>query len=118
MIVAGFGFSTQAGADSIADAMRQQAVRPDALATLDRKAGALTDMTRGLGLPVIGVLEDDAAAQTTITHSERSTTETGTTSVAEATALAAAGPGATLIGTRTISNDRMATCAIAKGPDT
>ena len=118
MIVAGFGFSTQASADSIADAMRQHAVQPDALATLDRKAQALRDMTRATGLPVIAVSQAVAEGQSTQTQSHRSLAETNTPSVAEATALAAAGPGATLIGQRTVSHDRMATCAIAKGPDT
>lgn len=118
MIVAGFGFTTQAGADSIADALAQHAVTPDALATLEDKADALTALTNTDTLPVLRITQADAAAQTTQTRSDRSTSEKGTPSVAEATALAAAGPGATLIGPRTVSQDRMATCAIAQGPDT
>jgi len=39
----------------------------------------------------------------------------GARSVAEAAALAAAGPGARLVGTRVISDDRLATAAIAEG---
>ena len=34
-----------------------------------------------------------------------------------AVALVAAGPGARIVVTRTISSDRMATCAIAQGPE-
>ncbi|MBY5931783.1 cobalamin biosynthesis protein [Tateyamaria omphalii] len=118
MIVAGFGFNTQASAESVADALAQHAVTPDAVATLEEKAGALRVLAKDLDVPVLPVSRDVAAAQTTVTRSKRSTAEKGTPSVAEATALAAAGPGATLIGPRTISNDRMATCAIAQGPET
>jgi cobalt-precorrin 5A hydrolase len=118
MIVAGFGFTTQASGDSVADALQRHGVRPDALATLDDKAEALAALTAQLDLPVIAVAKADAAAQNTLTRSDRSLAAKGTPSVAEATALAAAGPGATLIGPRTISQDRMATCAIAQGPDT
>ncbi|WP_299611248.1 cobalamin biosynthesis protein [uncultured Tateyamaria sp.] len=118
MIVAGFGFATQAGTESIADALAQHAVTPDALATLADKVDALTALTRTHGLPIICISLTDAAAQDTQTQSARSMSVKGTPSVAEATALAAAGPGARLIGPRTISKDRMATCAIAQGPDT
>jgi cobalt-precorrin 5A hydrolase len=41
----------------------------------------------------------------------------GVGSVAEAVALAAAGPGARIVVARVISSDRMATCAIAQGPE-
>ena len=118
MIVAGFGFTTKATFQSLSDALTQQAVEPDALATLTDKAEALKPFAVVRGLPLLCVNQSDAAAQTTTTLSARSLAEKGTTSVAEATALAAAGPGARLIGPRTISADRMATCAIAQGPDT
>ena len=118
MIVAGFGFSTQATTDSFADALAQHADAPDALATLTEKADSLKAFADAMNLAVIAVTHDQAAVQKTHTQSVRSNTEKGTPSVAEATALAAAGPGARLISTRTISQDRMATCAIARGPDT
>ncbi|WP_299769234.1 cobalamin biosynthesis protein [uncultured Tateyamaria sp.] len=118
MIVAGFGFSTQATTDSFADALSQHADTPDALATLADKADSLTAFAKALKVPVIAITRDQATGQKTHTQSVRSNTEKGTPSVAEATALAAAGPGARLISTRTISQDRMATCAIAQGPDT
>ncbi|WP_299598446.1 cobalamin biosynthesis protein [uncultured Tateyamaria sp.] len=118
MIVAGFGFSTQATTDSFADALAQHADAPDALATLAEKADSLTAFAKSMNLTVIAVTQHQAAGQTTRTQSVRSSAEKGTPSVAEATALAAAGPGARLISTRSISQDRMATCAIAEGPDT
>ncbi|KIC50445.1 cobalamin biosynthesis protein [Tateyamaria sp. ANG-S1] len=118
MIVAGFGFSTKATAASLADALAQHDVTPDAVATLETKASALQSFARAKGIQTITVSAVDAKAQTTVTHSARSSAEKDMPSVAEATALAAAGPGATLIGSRTISHDRMATCAIAEGQDT
>lgn len=118
MIVAGFGFNTRATTESLADALAQHSDAPDALATLTDKAAGLTLFADARQLPVICVSQEQAARQTTQTRSTRSNFEKGTPSVAEATALAAAGPGARLIGTRTISQDRMATCAIAQGPDT
>jgi len=118
MIVAGFGFTSNATTASLADALAQHDVQPDALATLSEKAAALQGLADAQALPVIAVTPQDAATQTTLTHSPRSHAEKGTPSVAEATALAAAGPDATLTGSRSISQDRMATCAIAQGPDT
>lgn len=118
MIVAGFGFSTQATAESLTDALAQHGAQPDALATLAEKVSALQAFATARKLLVIAVSDAEAQAQSTPTHSARSSAEKGIASVAEATALAAAGPGATLIGPRTISNDRMATCAIAQGPET
>ncbi|WP_333999341.1 cobalamin biosynthesis protein [Sphingomonas aurantiaca] len=52
---------------------------------------------------------------TTPTQSVASLAARRAGSVAEASALAAAGPGAQLLATRHISPDRMATCAIAQG---
>lgn len=118
MIVAGFGFRTKASRASLENALGQHEVTPDALATLDAKLNTLQPVADARGLPLIAVSPEAAKTQTTHTQSRRSTSEKGIASVAEATALAAAGPGATLIGARTISEDRMATCAIAKGPDT
>jgi cobalt-precorrin 5A hydrolase len=51
----------------------------------------------------------------TPTQSERIKERVGTGSVAEAAALAAAGRRARLISTRAVSQDRMATAAIAEG---
>ena len=113
MKVAGIGFRAEATAAAIHDVLGDAQV--DALATLDRKAEAL----RGLipGLPVIGVARAALAGVETSTTSARVLAEFGTGSLAEATALVAAGPQARLIVTRRISSDGMATAAIAEGQD-
>lgn len=61
---------------------------------------------------------DHLAAQPVLTRSAASQATYGTGSVAEAAALAAAGPGARLLSARLISPDRLATCAIAIGDAT
>jgi cobalt-precorrin 5A hydrolase len=58
----------------------------------------------------------DVAGIGTVTQSGASHRARRTGSVAEAAALVAAGPGATLLGARAVSGDRMATCALAEGP--
>ncbi len=57
------------------------------------------------------------AAQPVLTRSERVAERFGTGSVAEAAALAAAGPGARLVAPRVVSTDGMATAAIAERTD-
>ena len=119
MIVAGFGFRKGASDDSLADALAQAVAQtggahaPAAFATLTDKAEGLHGFATARHVPLISVDPGKAAAQTTLTRSEASQTHRSTGSVAEATALAAAGPGARLTGPRSISTDRMATCAIA-----
>ncbi|WP_370207078.1 cobalamin biosynthesis protein [Pararhodobacter marinus] len=112
MIVAGFGFSTRATLASLQGALAATGGAPDALATLADKAPALAPLARAMGLPlheVFGPLPD------TPTQSPASQRARGTGSVAEACALAAAGPGAYLMAPRVISPDGLATCALAKG---
>ncbi len=118
MIVAGFGFRGGASADSLADALaRACGPRPAALATLDDKARspAFSEFAARLGLPVIAVTEEAAQDVDTLTSSTASQSARGVGSVAEASALAAAGPGARLVAPRVISADRDATCALAEG---
>ena len=117
MIVAGFGFRAEATADSLADALAQTGATPDALATLADKAPTPASLASRLSLRLHAVPQGVATAIQTRTDSPASRTHRATGSVAEATALAAAGPGARLLIPRTISTDRMATCAIAEGPD-
>jgi cobalt-precorrin 5A hydrolase len=117
MIVAGFGFRKGATTDSFADALAQSGLTPTAFATLADKADGLRGFAQSRHMPLIEVAGDVAASQTTLTGSEASQTHRSTGSVAEATALAAAGPTARLTGPRSISTDRMATCAIAIGDD-
>lgn len=119
MIVAGFGFRTSAGVASLLDAFEQAvgAHQPTHLATPEDKAE--TDCMRALSnqlqLPIVAVVAEFVSAQDTLTQSSKIIEARGTGSVAEAVALAAAGCGATLVGPRSISSDRLATCAIAVG---
>ena len=112
MIVAGFGFSSRATIASLQGALAAAGGMPDALATLADKAPALAPLAKALNLPLIPVAEP---LPETLTQSEASRNARGTGSVAEACALAAAGPGAYLLGPRTVSPDRLATCALAEG---
>jgi cobalt-precorrin 5A hydrolase len=119
MIVAGFGFRVGASVTSLEDAMRQANCgrQIGCLATTMDKAEATVfrRFASGLGLRVRGIDSATLAAQETQTQSQASNDARGTGSVAEAAALAAAGPGARLLAPRVISADGMATCALAEG---
>jgi len=116
VIVAGFGFRTGATIASLEAAL--QRAKGDrqvtALATLSRKAAHLAPLARKLDLPLIPV--EALAGISTPTQSAASLAAHGTGSVAEAAALAAAGPNARLIARRIVSPDRLATCALAESP--
>ncbi|RWD02398.1 MAG: cobalamin biosynthesis protein [Mesorhizobium sp.] len=90
-----------------------------ALATgeIKRMEEAIFLAGRELALPVIVVADDalQAASTGTISHSDLSQSKAGTPSVSEASALAAAGKGAKLLGPRTVLGP--VTCAIALGGD-
>jgi cobalt-precorrin 5A hydrolase len=119
MIVAGFGFRAGATPASLRDALaRAGGGRPARLATLADKAdhGGFAAFAGELGRPVCRITPQAAAAQATLTESPAARAAHGTGSVAEACALAAAGPGAALLGPRATSGDRMATCALAAAP--
>ena len=119
MIVAGFGFRTSATAASLLDAFEQAvgADRPTHLSAPQDKAGddCLRAVAKQLHLPVMSVDCEALSAVETLTQSPKVFAARGVGSVAEAAALAAAGHGATLAGPRSISTDRLATCAIAVG---
>lgn len=119
MIVAGFGFRAGATADSLRDALARAGRTGEVacLATAADKAetGAFHDLASALRLPVRAVPAAALGAQQTQTQSQASQANRETGSVAEAAALAAAGPGARLFGPRVVSADRMATCALAEG---
>ena len=118
MIVAGFGFRQGAPLASLqaAFALAKMGHGPvTLLATADDKIDGLRSMGDALGLPVIAVTPETLATMQTPTRSPASLAAYGTGSVAEASALAAAGPEARLLTSRHISPDRMATCAIAQG---
>ncbi|MFV0623329.1 cobalamin biosynthesis protein [Sphingomonas sp. ac-8] len=117
MIVAGFGCragtplaSLQAVLTLAADS---RAI--DALATPEDRQPLLAPLAEALALPLVPIAPDALATIETPTRSAVSLAARRTGSVAEAAALAAAGPGARLLAPRCISPDRMATCAIAEG---
>lgn len=119
MIVAGLGFSSNATAESLQAAFNLATAdhAVEALATVADKEGheALTAFAESSALPLHFIAAADLAGQRTLTCSNRSRATYGTGSVAEASALAAAGPGARLLSPRQISDDRLATCAVAIG---
>ncbi|GHE02107.1 precorrin methylase [Allgaiera indica] len=111
------GFRANAPLAALKDALARAGGGPlDALATAEAKAEApvLRALAAELGLPVLAQWPAALRAQTTATHSSRIAARYGTGSLAEAAALAGAGPGARLIGPRAISADRTATAAIAE----
>lgn len=119
MKVAGLGFRREATLASLRDALVAAGGREGlaAVATVSDKAesDALKLLARELGVPIKSVPADVLAGVSTSTRSEFVEERFGTGSVAEAAALAAAGRHARLISTRTVSQDRTATAAIAEG---
>lgn len=97
------------------DGVRAGCPAIDALAVPDDRMAVAGQLAEALGVPVIGVPAAAVAAMPTPTRSAASLRYRHSGSVAEAVALAAAGPGARLIARRHVSPDRMATCAIAEG---
>ena len=130
VIVAGFGFRAAAGLDALRAALATAqhgcppveilAVPQDKIALVqalaDRIAAERVEVrARECPLTVVGVSPAALQAMRTPTRSIASIRHRATGSVAEAAALAAAGPDAVLLTSRHISPDRMATCAIARG---
>ncbi|WP_374645203.1 cobalamin biosynthesis protein [Tabrizicola sp.] len=116
MIVAGFGFRLGATLAALQDALAK-AGGPEGvthLASLAAKAPGLEPLGRALGLPTLALPPDQLRDQPTLTRSARVQALHGTGSVAEAAALAAAGPGSRLRGPRAVSSDGTATAAIAE----
>jgi cobalt-precorrin 5A hydrolase len=117
MKVAGFGFRSAVSQAALAEALALAggAEGLTALATVQDKVAGLQAFADGLGLPVIGLQRAILETVLTPTQSARVKEKFGTGSLAEAAALAAAGPGAQLKGKRSQSADGAATCAIAEG---
>jgi cobalt-precorrin 5A hydrolase len=117
MIVAGFGFRSGVTLGALQDALARAggAAGVTHLATVAAKAQGLAGLSAVLGLPVLAVEPQALNGQVVVTRSERVAALYGTGSVAEAAALAAAGPGARLWGPRAVSADGTATAAIAEG---
>ncbi|MCI4592074.1 cobalamin biosynthesis protein [Sphingobium sp. BYY-5] len=122
MIVAGFGFRAGATTASLRAALEQARTGGQPvthLATLEDKAQGLVELASLLALPLVLVAPARVIGFPTLTQSLAAKAARGTGSVAEACALAAAGiDDARLLGPRSISPDRMATCAIAQGTST
>lgn len=119
MKVAGLGFKRDVTLASLREALIA-AGGPDglaAVATVSDKADAevFKQLARECGVPIMAVSADILAGVDTPTQSQLVIERFGTGSVAEAAALAAAGPHARLIGARAVSQDRTATAAIAEG---
>ncbi|WP_210484233.1 cobalamin biosynthesis protein [Microvirga antarctica] len=122
MIVAGLGcrslVSPQEVMDLVAAAAHAACVELSeiaSLATIDTRSRepGLVDAATRLGLPILAVSGDAmrSSASRVATHSPRAIALFGVGSVAEAAALAAIGPAATLLLPR-IASDRV-TCALA-----
>ncbi len=122
MIVAGVGCRRGAPAPDVEAAIRAALARAgvsadalDAIATIAAKEGeaGIKAAAEKFGVSVVLVTESElkAANDRTETRSERVLTLVGVPSVAEAAALAAAGPAARLIGPRLVIGS--ATCALA-----
>jgi len=118
MIVAGFGFRADAPLSSLQAALalaQQGQPAATALAAPHDKTATLAPLASAMGLPIIAIPPQALATAPTTTHSDASFAARHTGSVAEAAALAGAGPGARLLVPRHVSPDRMATCALATG---
>jgi cobalt-precorrin 5A hydrolase len=119
MRVAGLGFRRDVTLASLREALVAAGGREGiaAVATVSDKveSDALKLLARELGVPIKSVPAEVLAGIATLTKSELVKARFGTGSVAEAAALAAAGRHARLISTRTVSQDRTATAAIAEG---
>ncbi|MFN3971736.1 MAG: cobalamin biosynthesis protein [Gemmobacter sp.] len=117
MRVAGFGFRGSADVAALRAALEAAggAAGVGAVATAADKAGAaaFAALAGELDLPVMAVpLADIAAAPVAL--SARAPQRYGGRGLAEAAALAAAGPGARLVALRALSPCGRATCAIAE----
>lgn len=115
MKVAGFGFRSGASADSLRDALARAGGGADRVAVPADKADH--PAVQALALQVIPIQPSAIHAAETLTQSSKVREKRGTGSVSEACALAAL-PGGRLLAPRSVSNDRMATCAIAQGEPT
>lgn len=119
VIVAGFGCRADTPLASLEAALRLAAGdrQPALLAAPADRHALVAPLAARLGLPLLAIEPAMLCAMPTPTRSPVSLARRGVGSVAEAAALAAAGPGARLLQPRCISPDRRATCAIAEGLD-
>ncbi len=121
-LIAGFGYRAAATAESLADALaraRAAAGTDEPVATCcvpadKADAACVSAFAAEADLAVTHVAVDVMAAVETPTQSEKVLDKRGVGSVAEAVALAAAGPGGRVIVERVVSADHMATCALVE----
>lgn len=117
MNAAGFGFRKSATLASLQDALSQAAGSQSVslIATASDKSVSICfqQLADLLSVPTLAIPQADLDQISTLTNSPTVKHLRGSGSIAEAAALVAAGPGASLLGRRAISADRMATCAIA-----
>lgn len=125
MRVAGLGFRAAADLASLQDALRLalrqiDTLQIDALVTEASKSreSVFQDLARIMKVPGLGITQTDLAQMITPTQSQRIQDHFGTGSLAEAAALAAAGPNARLVVERVVSGDGRATAAIAESKRT
>ena len=114
----GIGASSQAARADVIELIRKSIdiIEQDALlATLDRRAEIASQVAGELGLKLVLLpAESLAGIRGVKTISARSSAATGSSSVAEAAALASLGPGARLVLERQVGN--RCTCAMAVLP--
>ena len=123
MITAGFGFRHEARIESLLELYIRLCKTHlgegdvNALTTHTQKSqeDVFIELSQRTGIVIIAINEAEIASQDTINHSDLSMQLYKTGSLAEATALAAAGANSRLLGGRIVSQDRLATCAFAKG---
>lgn len=128
MIALGVGYTSRCGAEELSELVAEVMGRAwggwevgagGRLATLERKrAGGLLELVaERLTLTPVYLTETELAAVRTATApSDRVAAAVGTGSVAEAAALAAAGPGAHLVVAKTTSGQASCAAAEAFGP--
>ncbi|MFC6588054.1 cobalamin biosynthesis protein [Sulfitobacter pacificus] len=121
MRVMGLGFRAAADLASLQDAMRLAlegagGTKIDALVTEAAKSREIVfqELAGLMGIPGLGITQTDLQQMITPTQSQRIQDRFGTGSLAEAAALAAAGPNARLVAPRVVSGDGKATAAIAQ----
>lgn len=125
MRVVGLGFRAAADLASLQDALRMvldqtASSQIDGLVTEAAKSRepVFQELARLMKIPGLGITQTDLAQMITPTQSQRIQDQFGTGSLAEAAALAAAGPDAQLVVERVVSGDGKATAAIAESKRT
>ena len=117
-MIAGFGFQNSVTEKSFNDLKSKFMLRYNisfvATTSEKSKTKAFVDFARKNNFKIICVSHKDLIGIETITHSDKSKRYKDTDCFCEAVALIAAGGNAKIIQTREISDDRLATIAIAE----